>query len=259
MPAKPKLIYIVSLGHSGSTLLDLLISGHPAVATAGEAKNISPLRASRRRCHCGERVSECPFWQRVAAVLRDRHELHFQDLDLESGCDATFEAHNLALFAAVHEVTGRRIIVDSSKNIERLRRLLDTGRFDIHPIHLVRAPHGIVYSKIRKGHQGWIAQSRRYARGLKNARTALRDIDHAYVRYEELAVHPARVLSELMSGLGLEFMPRQLDWSGRERHDAGGNRMRRGPAEIRLDDGWKRGLGFWQKLGIGLVSRLPVS
>lgn len=259
MLAKPKLVYIVSLGHSGSTLLDLLISGHPAVATAGEAKNLNPRRMSRRRCHCGQRVSECPFWQRVAAVLWERHQLPFGALDLESGCDATFEMHNLALFSAVREVTGRDIIVDSSKNVERLRRLLDTGRFDIRPIHLVRAPHGFVYSNIRKGRHNWIAQSRIYASGLKWARTLLRDVNHAYVRYEELAVAPARVLSVLMPRLGLEFTPRQLDWSGRERHDAGGNRMRRGPAGIRLDDGWKSGLSLWQKLGISLVSRLPVA
>ena len=69
-------------------------------------------------------------------------------------------------------------------------------------------------------------------------------------------MQPARVLSALMARLGLEFMPRQLDWSGRERHDAGGNRMRRRPADIRLDIHWKHGLNVWQKVGISVFSRM---
>lgn len=258
MPSRPKLIYIVSLGHSGSTLLDLLISGHPAIATTGEAKNLNPASMSRKHCCCTELVSDCPFWRRVARELWERNALRFRDLDVESPHDATFESHNLALFAAVRAVTGRSIIVDSSKNTRRLRRLLNLGHFEIKPVHLVRAPQGYVYSKLRGGRHHWLATSRRYARVTKKARALLRDVEHARVRYEDLATDPAQVLSVVMPGFGLDFLPQQLDWSNRERHDAGGNRMRRRPAEIRPDYAWKRGLGAWQKVGISVCSRLPV-
>ena len=255
MPAATKILYILSLPHSGSTLLDLLLSGHPEIATVGEAKNLSAGKVFRTRCCCRQLLPECSAWRRVGEMLQERHALRFRDLDLQSRDDATFEAHNLALFTAVRTLTGCRTIVDSSKDVDRLRRLLDTGRFDIQVIHLTRGPYGMVHSHLRKNRH-WFAATRDYALGVRRARNLLQDIDHARIRYEDLAVEPARVLSVLMAGLGLEFMPRQLDWSGRERHDAGGNRMRRRPAEIRLDTHWKQGLNVWQKVGIGVFSRL---
>jgi hypothetical protein len=61
-------VYIAGSGHSGSTLLDMLLGGHPQMASLGEvifltfnATNDTPAD----RCTCGRHVLECPFWQRV--------------------------------------------------------------------------------------------------------------------------------------------------------------------------------------------------
>lgn len=259
MAARLKLVCIVSMGHSGSTLLDLLISGHPDVVGVGEVKNLSPAKATGAHCCCGERVWECPFWDRVAEVLSERSGLRFRDLDVESRDDGTFEAHNHAFFSAVGEVTRRHVIVDSSKGLRRARRLLATDHFDVAIIHLVRGPHGVVYSHLSRGRHRWIANSRSYARRLKRTRERLRDIDHVRVRYEELAADPVGVMSVLMPSLGLDFQRRQLDWSGHERHDCDGNPMRLGSGAIRLDRGWKSGLNVRQKFGISVFSRLPAS
>ena len=124
-----KIIYIASLGHSGSTLLDLLISGHPDVVSIGEAKNLNPRTSPTIDCACpAKRLRDCPFWKRVDARLQRRASLRFRDLDLASADAATFLAHNVAFFGAVSELTGRRIIVDSSKSSSRLARLLAAGR-----------------------------------------------------------------------------------------------------------------------------------
>ena len=60
-----------------------------------------------------------------------------------------------------------------------------------------------------------------------------------------------------MPRLGLAYQPAQLDWAGRERHNCGGNRMRRATtSEIRLDTRWKTGLSRWQKFVADAVNVL---
>ena len=64
----PIYIYIAGRGHSGSTLLTLLLARHPRVVAVGELANL-PLQVARDettkwvgRCSCGERPLDCPMW-----------------------------------------------------------------------------------------------------------------------------------------------------------------------------------------------------
>ncbi len=67
----PTYIYIAGRGHSGSTLLTLLLARHPRVVAVGELANL-PLQVARDettkwvgRCSCGERPMDCPMWGEV--------------------------------------------------------------------------------------------------------------------------------------------------------------------------------------------------
>lgn len=71
--ADPTYIYIAGRGHSGSTLLTMLLARHPKVAAAGELANLS-LQIARDekarwvgRCSCGERPFDCAVWGKVLA------------------------------------------------------------------------------------------------------------------------------------------------------------------------------------------------
>lgn len=67
------LVFIASAGHSGSTLLDLLIGNHSQACSAGEMNRLT-LHAHDRVCACGATVTSCPFWNSVRAVIsRHRH------------------------------------------------------------------------------------------------------------------------------------------------------------------------------------------
>jgi len=62
-----KIIYILSLGHSGSTLLDLLLSYHDKVIGLGEVYSVigdkdSNLEQTEDICSCGKQMSKCPVW-----------------------------------------------------------------------------------------------------------------------------------------------------------------------------------------------------
>jgi hypothetical protein len=63
---KPRYIYICSAGHSGSTLLDLLIGSHPRIASLGEIDQLSKNFALDTECSCGARVRTCAVWCEVA-------------------------------------------------------------------------------------------------------------------------------------------------------------------------------------------------
>jgi len=252
----PTVVYITSLGHSGSTLLDMLISAHSQATTVGEAKNLRPGRFDEATCSCAARwIRRCPFWERLGGVLETDHDLRLDRLDLMSDDRSVFERDNLALFQAVAGVAGRRVVVDSSKNPGRLRRLMEIERLRIEPIHLIRRAHGVVHSNLRKG-RPWVGSCRDYVRSVRRTRAALRGVDHARLQYEELATDPQRVLTALMPRFGLRFEPAQLDdWARRERHDCGGNRMRRGTSgSIRLDLAWEHELGTWRKLAISALT-----
>lgn len=64
-------LYILSAGHSGSTLLNLLLGRHPACVAVSELTYL-PGNVRHDQCTCGQRVPDCDHWRRVARELRRR-------------------------------------------------------------------------------------------------------------------------------------------------------------------------------------------
>ncbi len=65
-------IYICSPGHSGSTLLDLLLGSHSRVESLGEISHLSKNLALNTECTCGKPVRSCPVWQEVLRIMGKR-------------------------------------------------------------------------------------------------------------------------------------------------------------------------------------------
>lgn len=258
-------MYITSRGHSGSTLLSLLISGHSQVISAGELKMLNHPDPTRRLCSCHRLVPDaCPFWRQVqerviAAVGLSLDQLLLQ----EDGDDGSFLHHNRALFAAIAAVSGCEVIVDSSKSLPRLSRLLavhgrepDPG-FEMLPIHLHRGPFGSMNSARRKGDDLRDA-AYNYSRLFFLTHKRLRGVPSMRVYYERLASAPRRELGRVMAWIGLPMEEAQFQWRDGVRRDIHGNVMRFGAsAEIRLDQSWRRQLSWRQKLAV-FVWTLPV-
>ena len=65
---KINLVYIASIGRSGSTLLESMLGAHSRVQTMGEL-HIWPHEIEGggiRPCSCGEFVEACKFWSYVS-------------------------------------------------------------------------------------------------------------------------------------------------------------------------------------------------
>lgn len=87
LSSRPKTtcIYIAGRGHSGSTLLTLLLGRHPDIIAGGELANLS-LQCYRKEgltkwealCGCGKRPFSCPVWQ---PILKKVHEMSGIDME----------------------------------------------------------------------------------------------------------------------------------------------------------------------------------
>lgn len=262
-----RILYITSRGHSGSTLLDLLISGHSALTSVGELKMLSSNDRHRKLCSChGLEPEDCPYWRAVEDVLVDRTGLRFVDLRLDSADPWLHHQHNLALYDSVAVVSGCRTIVDSSKSLPRLRDLLQGqelyGGYELLPIHLLRGPLGLVHSYVKNGS---VVTARdlalicyHYINNFFRTESLLCARPHLFVRYEHLARRPARELRRIMNALAIPFEEDQLDWGREPRRNIHGNDMRfRAGGPIRPDRSWRRGLTLSQILAV-IWFTLPV-
>jgi hypothetical protein len=65
----PTTVFICSAGHSGSTLLDLLLGSHRDAISLGEITQMPKNLALNTPCSCGAPVRECELWRDVIARL----------------------------------------------------------------------------------------------------------------------------------------------------------------------------------------------
>ena len=261
-----KVVFIASLSHSGSTLLDLMLNAHPDVASVGELKQLGRFarleKPNRRlRCTCGaDSLLTCEFWTKVSALTKAATGRTIGELNVEDYKDkAQFDEDNVALFQAIAAVSGKRYVVDSSKQVTRLALLLENPALDVYPIFLIRDPKGQICSS-QKAASSLLRLIGNYCpHQPRNLRSG--EASSAFVGALRAVRSREQVLGALMQQLGLSFDPRQLDWASQVRHNVGGNGMRRtNSSELKLDDKWRDEFTLLQKLAIDagtLFSRYP--
>ncbi len=79
-------LYICSAGHSGSTLLDLMLGSHSCIESLGEITQLPKNIALNTECCCGVAIRECEFWNSVV-----------KKLDAELGLDIAKKPYSLNL------------------------------------------------------------------------------------------------------------------------------------------------------------------
>jgi hypothetical protein len=213
-----KVIFILGSGHSGSTLLDLMLGAHKLAFSAGELSKLWGYSGPdvKKTCACGQRIADCDFWNEVRSRV--------------DPCDANDDAPPSALLEAICAVSDAQVVIDSSKSIRRLRSLLATP-VDLHVIHLVRDGRAVAHSNRKKGRDFRIS-FQKWAAIQRHARTVLEEVSPSVpttrIRYEDLAQHPQRTIEEIQRWAGLP--PDERCWTSfRERavHLVSGNRMKR--------------------------------
>jgi hypothetical protein len=133
-----KLVYIGGYGHSGSTLLEYLLTASPDVIACGEVASVVREGLKKKKCTCGRPAKECPVWG-----------AHLTSGKLAASSHADLDASLLAQEGAPYAA-----LVDSSKTAGayalapfRLRRKAGS---DFLLVHLVRDPRAVCWSAIKK-------------------------------------------------------------------------------------------------------------
>lgn len=66
-----RLLFIGSVGYSGSTLLDMILGANQGMTSLGEVAKLAEFYRMGANCTCGVPVPSCPFWARVEKSLQE--------------------------------------------------------------------------------------------------------------------------------------------------------------------------------------------
>ena len=234
--AEPGLLLIRGLGHSGSTLLDLILGAHPSVVGLGEASRVLLSSSAdefasyqlndwrsvyNKPCTCGSMLDECELWSRFFSNWPNRRKESFED-----------EFSRL-----ISPLSSQSIdwIVESYQSDERLLDLHRSVR-PVRVIHLTRDVRSWIHSEARRGVtrfgrgrsvgwrglQRWVRVNRQLEKELRSS-----SLQCFNLGYEELALAPEATLKLLCDWLDLDFFPGMLKPEKSSRsHIIAGNRMR---------------------------------
>lgn len=297
-----RVIYVGGLGRSGTTLLERLLGELPGVAPLGEVVHLWARGVGRDEpCGCGVPFGRCEFWRRVGAsafggwspelarrviVLRRRvdrtRRIPFLARRVraprpparrttrwrdpggpEPGELAEYVAAYRRLYRAAGEVTGAKVIVDSSKHASLVFCLAGAGD-DLAVVHMVRDARAVAHSWSRwvpRPEDGtpmarwrpaatavhWLAQN------LAFHLLARRGVPVTRVRYEDLVDAPRQTLAHLARRLRLPAGEPGFLGDGAVTlgvgHTVSGNPMRFavGALPLRRDDSWRTGMTRWHR------------
>jgi len=163
-----EVIYISGNGHSGSTLLDIILGTNHGFFSAGELTNVTRDSIFEEYCSCGEKIKHCNLWSQIIKDWNHRIDISFEEYkklhlkysgnkqtlktlinlikpsaNFKKYVNATFQ-----LYKTIDVATGAKVIIDSSKSPSRilvLRKIVD-----IKVIHLTRNFTGVLNSGKKK-------------------------------------------------------------------------------------------------------------
>ena len=257
------------------------------------------------RCGCGAPFGRCPFWQqagktafggwdevdpgRVAAlrsrVDRNRHIPALARRDLSragAGSWPSTPRYYARLYAAIAEVSGAELVIDSSKHPSLAHCLRWQDGVDLRVLHLVRDSRAVAYSwgrqvrrpdTDRESYMTRVLPGRRggpVERAERRVPPAAAGVPVMRMRYEDFVAAPGaggapdrrlRRAAAAPAGYSLPGRGRgRRGWAELEPgHSVSGNPMRftTGRVPIRRDERWRAGLPAAQRRAVTALT-LPL-
>jgi hypothetical protein len=218
---RPKVIYVIGAGHSGSTILGLTLGNCEGVFFAGEVARW--LRYDGRPLLEGEDRAE--LWRRVRELVDvppDLLRLGARPLEQSTALlrvrtwpaqrrrRARYRRVTQDLYRAIAHVTGASQIVDTSHFPRRARQLQKLDGVDVHLLFLVRNPQSVVASYGRENvphKQTWkmpTANAYLWLTYLLSVGVFLRQprARRLFVRHEAFVADPQAVIGEILASIG---------------------------------------------------------
>jgi hypothetical protein len=284
-----KVLSVVGPGRSGTTILAAVLGEADGIVDVGELRWLWRRGILERRiCGCGVPPEECPVWSRVVARVLAGEDLSLpefaQRVDaaqrvLASRRHRLRVLHRAAtgrpwrrleevravtgrLVAAVSDVTGSRVVVDSSKRAQDAAVLTALPGVEHYVLHVVRDPGAVAFSWGRRDKQvrfaggtramdtrGLMSSLNRWVESSLGAAVLRRYVPEErwmFLRYEDFAREPRAAVSRILAFLGEDpeggpFVTEDTVELHVNHTVAGNpNRFKVGRVTIRLDDEWTR-------------------
>ncbi|MFB2917515.1 MULTISPECIES: sulfotransferase family protein [Aerosakkonema] len=201
-----KVCFITGVGHSGTTLLGLILGSHSDGFFCGETENTRILQEANKpygKGVCKICGPECAIWGNIE--------------------------YSPKLYEEISDKTKQPFIIDSTKNGPWIEQQMATvrnssvetflilmqrdGRASINS-YIKRYPERDIKELIEK----WVAKIRR-----SNALFDRFENKKMKVRYEELATNPDLVVGNICKFLEIDYQPDMLNFYQHEHHPLGGN------------------------------------
>ncbi len=295
-------LYIAGTGRSGSTVLANILGEVDGVFTAGEVRYLwqRGLREGRL-CGCGVPVRECPVWgdvltrtgqlddagriDGIVSMLKRTGRIRNLPAILAGhvrpGIDPARSPANTAdraalagVYATLAEVTGSRVIVDSSKLPAYANVLAATPGIDLRVVHLIRDPRGAAFSwSSRKALAD--GAERATMEQIGPAKSAmLWDVwnmaggllfrggpdRYLRLRYEDFVADPPGAVRRILAMVGMEDAVLPFVGPAEARtttnHSVAGNpdRLRSGLITLRPDDRWRSAMAQRDRRLVGVLT-----
>jgi hypothetical protein len=241
--------------------------------------------AENQPCGCGASFTSCDFWKKVVhetfdgfdrvdldeimklkhSVDRMRHIPQLASPWKRSACLESLMRYSQVLgrfYAAIRNVSGSQVIIDSSKVPSYGYTLANLPDIDLRVVHLVRDSRAVAYSCLRKklkyevgdkkiymDQHGPVNSSLGWMRSnfLIESLRFLMPARYMRVRYEDLVNEAEETLVRILALLGendarLPLTDGQVELG--VDHAVEGNPMRfgQGAVELCLDEEWKKGM-----------------
>lgn len=227
-PTARKLIYIVGSSHSGSTVLDMLLTTRGKAVGLGQVWTVlgeDPTKMQERVCSCGVAAMECAIWRPVIDQLlrlpetttpRDRYRLVLESVDRLYGPEVSvIDSSKHAEYLAILNSEMPQVSLTVLHNIKDVRPFTISTLDNFERKALGRAlPEKIFYQWYRDNRASYALAAQ------LSGRPPVR------VMYEGLCLATAAVAARLAGALGEDYIDVDADLNCGHTHIISGNRMR---------------------------------
>lgn len=292
-----KVLYIAGWGRSGSTILGRILGQVEGFFSVGELRYIWDRGLIEDRlCGCGAPFSSCVVWGEVTSrILNTTNRMDAQELVALRQRGIRTRHISLAptrrglkartaqmggylealenLYGTLREVSGSRVIVDTSKFPSYGYVLQSTPNIELYVLHLVRDPRAVAHSwKARKKLRldrsggpvvtmtphGTIESSLVWDEWNLAIERALRDDPERYMllRYEDFVEAPRSSVEKVLRFLGEESPRTPFEDERRVAlevsHAFSGNpdRFVNGTIDIKDNEEWKRDMSTARQIAV---------
>lgn len=239
------LIYLLGAGGTGSSALATLLGQHPDSLSIGEFSSLDRSRILDLKCSCGMSYSKCDFWSKIESdtdhpgygfpikptattfeLIRYRSAIIKHDINYIG-----IIRRNLDLYNKISQISEKRIIIDSSKDLARFVYLFCSGLLRVVPVFVVRDGRAYIDTMARRSNMRPFTSVQRWSRKNLTTYYALKKLlkgQAIIVNYEDFVENTFEVLNRIGKWADLVFEKDMLDGKKATQHFLGGTALRNG-------------------------------